>query len=371
MLKKTLIALLVAVVVFFLSQFLGFPRVFSWVFVGFVAVGFLFLLLLDAPRMPMPQRPMLSVIVGFVLMSAALFLGSAFMPQYNPSEEVGKVLRMQQNFTQQDLLAQKKALEERAAFLGIDLTALEAGGGQANANLSPEELIAKGKTVYQDFECYNCHKIGGQGGVKKRGPELDNVAGVLTADLVQQKLMDPTVFMAEGFEREYQKGVMPDTYADQMAPDAMDALVAYLMTLNDSSVNTPRPLDPQTGQPLQVQVAGGEGGGNHMPEGWWTDPDIIAKGKDIYEGKTNPEVNCSACHGRDGKPVLTGAADFRDPALVASLSDSEWYDKVANGVPGTAMTPWKDKLTPEQIWQVIAYQNTCHTGGQPEVHQNP
>lgn len=28
----------------------------------------------------------------------------------------------------------------------------------------------------------------------------------------------------------------------------------------------------------------------HMPAGWWTTPDIIVKGKAIYEGLTNAEV---------------------------------------------------------------------------------
>ncbi|RMF32845.1 MAG: hypothetical protein D6759_07715 [Chloroflexi bacterium] len=385
MLRKGFITLVLASAVFLLSDILGFPRIFSWVFVGYVFFGFLFFLLLDARPMAMPQRPLLSILLFFLLASSTLFLVGNFVPQYDPREEIAKVKRLQVNFTKKDLLARQQALQAEMEAVGLQVAAVPAAGGEA-APAAPqppsEELIAQGKTVYQDFECYNCHKIGGKGGVKRRGPELDNVGGVLNADLIRQKILDPEVFMAEGFESEYKKGVMPDTYADQMAPDAVDALVAYLMSLTDSSVNTPKPLDPNTGEPLKVEaVAAGAApaapaatptiGPEHMPPGWWTDPEIIAKGKEIYEGRANPEVNCSACHGRDGKPVLTGAADFRDPALVAKLSDTEWFAKVANGIPETPMTAWKEKLTTEQIWQVIAYQNTFHTGGKPTEHKNP
>ncbi|RME80047.1 MAG: hypothetical protein D6775_17065, partial [Caldilineae bacterium] len=398
-LRRIFITLVVASAVFLVTNFIGFPLIFSWVFVGYVFFGFLFFLLLDASPMGMPRRPVLSIVLFFLLASSVLFLVGNFVPQYDPREEIAKVKRLQVNFVKKDLLARQEALQTEMEAVGLQVAQAQpaAGGEVAPAAPQPpsEELIAQGKTVYSDFECYNCHKIGGKGGVKRRGPELDNVGNILNAELVKKKILDPTVFVAEGFEREYKKGVMPDTYADQMAPDSVDALVAYLMSLTDSSVNTPKPLDPDTGEPLKVEAvaaapapAEGEAapaaeatpaapaatptiGTEHMPPGWWTDPEIIAKGKEIYEGVTNPEVNCSACHGRDGKPILTGAADFRDPALVAKLSDTEWFNKVANGVPQTPMTAWKEKLTTEQIWQVIAYQNTFHTGGKPTEHKNP
>jgi mono/diheme cytochrome c family protein len=397
MLSRGFTTLVLASAVFLITNFIGFPVIFSWVFVGFVFVGWLFFLLLEAPPMAMPQRPVLSIVLFFLLASSVLFLIGNFVPQYDPREEIAKVKRLQANFVKKDLLAQQKTLQEEMKSAGIQVAVAQPaakGGGATQAASRPpsEELIAQGKTVYNDFECYNCHKIGGKGGVKRRGPELDNAGTVLNAALIRKKILDPTVFVAEGFKREYKKGVMPDTYADQMAPDSVDALVAYLMSLKDDSVHTPKPLNPDTGEPLKVEAGAAPAGGaaaastsggtatpaatptigtEHMPPGWWTDPDIIAKGKEVYEGRANPEVNCSACHGRDGKPVLTGAADFRDPALLAKLSDTEWFNKVAQGVPQTPMTAWGEKLTTEQIWEVIAYQNTFHTGGKPEEHKNP
>jgi len=48
--------------------------------------------------------------------------------------------------------------------------------------------------------------------------------------------------VAEGFEKEHKKGIMPDNYKEIMEEEELEALVAYLMTLKDTSVNTPKPI---------------------------------------------------------------------------------------------------------------------------------
>ena len=101
----------------------------------------------------------------------------------------------------------------------------------------------------------------------------------------------------------------------------------------------------------------------HIPEGWWTDEKVIAEGKELYEGRKNMDVNCAACHGIGGLPVLTGARDFRDASIVGKWSDGYWFWRVSEGVADTAMTGWKEKLSEEEIWQVIAYSRTFSQGG--------
>lgn len=96
----------------------------------------------------------------------------------------------------------------------------------------------------------------------------------------------------------------------------------------------------------------------HIPAGWWTDQKVLAAGKEIYEGKKNIDVNCAACHGLNAVPVLTGSRDLRDASLINQWSDSYWFWRVSEGVPDTAMTGWKEKLTEEERWQVIAYART-------------
>lgn len=106
----------------------------------------------------------------------------------------------------------------------------------------------------------------------------------------------------------------------------------------------------------------------HMPAGWWTDPKIIAEGKEAYAGLSNAMVTCFACHGPDGKPMLPGARDMRDAAYVNKMTDSYWFWRVAEGVADTQMQGFKKMLKEEKIWQVIAYEHTFSHGGKPAEH---
>ena len=105
-----------------------------------------------------------------------------------------------------------------------------------------------------------------------------------------------------------------------------------------------------------------------MPEGWWTDPAVIAEGKRIYEGKANARVICAACHGKYGKPKLRGARDLTDASYVNRFTDGYWFWRISEGVPDTAMKGWKGALSEEAIWKVIAYIHTFSHEGQPAEH---
>src|SRR5437773_2530368 len=80
------------------------------------------------------------------------------------------------------------------------------------------------------------------GGEKKRGPHLDNVGNLMKPEELKEKILNPRAYMAEGFEKEYNKKLMPDKYKELMADQDIDQLVAYLSSLKDSSVETPKPV---------------------------------------------------------------------------------------------------------------------------------
>lgn len=88
-------------------------------------------------------------------------------------------------------------------------------------------------------------------------------------------------------------------------------------------------------------------------------------GKDFYEGKMNPAVNCARCHGSDGKPTKLGkgAPDLSDPAVSKKHSDTHWFWRISEKKAGTTMPSYKDKLTEEQRWQVITYLRTLAPSG--------
>lgn len=122
--------------------------------------------------------------------------------------------------------------------------------------------------------------------------------------------------------------------------------------------------------PLQFPPIPAEYADKHMPEGWWTDPKIVEEGKKIFTGEKNIDVNCSSCHGKDGKPVKRGARDFRQPANMKQFSDSFWFWRISEGVPHTKMKAWKEKLPEEDRWKVMAYEHSFSHGGQPALHDD-
>lgn len=121
----------------------------------------------------------------------------------------------------------------------------------------------------------------------------------------------------------------------------------------------------------------------HMPNGWWTDPKIIAEGKKIFETaqidieyrgkKEHIKEGCSTCHAIDpekDRPKARGARDFRVGKKMNEFSDSYWFWRVSEGVPKTKMPSWKDKLTEEERWKAIAYEHTWSHGNKPEAHEH-
>ncbi|MGE3154563.1 MAG: cytochrome c [Nitrospiraceae bacterium] len=132
------------------------------------------------------------------------------------------------------------------------------------------------------------------------------------------------------------------------------------------------------GMGIALAACGGEGGegpivppppapaeyaDKHMPEGWWTDPKIVEEGKEIYIGAKNPDVNCSSCHGKDGKPVKAGARDFRVGERMKLYSDAVWFWRISEGVPNTKMKAWKSKLSEEDRWKLVAFERTFGLAG--------
>jgi mono/diheme cytochrome c family protein len=100
----------------------------------------------------------------------------------------------------------------------------------------------------------------------------------------------------------------------------------------------------------------------------------VAAGGEIYIR------NCMYCHGDnlDGHGLFAAAlnpppADFQDPGTIAMLQEAYLFWRVAKGGPGlpkestpwnSAMPAWEDRLTEEQVWQVIMYLYDA-TGQQP------
>jgi len=260
---KIVVAAVIAVGAWFGSAALGFPHVFQVMFALYAALGLAVFLLLDAPPLPRLSgvTAAVTLIAFYLVLSAVYIFGAAALPQYDPDDEKGKIDKLlkakrekaEQEHGQTDQLVRTaRELDSKIESLSQRLARF-APASPAEATASPmpaassgQTLLARGMEVYELHECYNCHKIGGKGSVKKRGPVLDNIGSYLTKDDVKKKVFDPTYLYAEGFEKEHKKGVMPDKYKELMTDEEVDALAAYLTTLKNPSVETPKPVFVKT-----------------------------------------------------------------------------------------------------------------------------
>lgn len=82
----------------------------------------------------------------------------------------------------------------------------------------------------------------------------------------------------------------------------------------------------------------------------------LARGQELYL-----RTGCAECHGETGRgdgplglALRPRPADFRIH-MAAGHTDGELFDWISNGVPSTAMMPFRDQLSEEQRWDLINY----------------
>lgn len=258
LLKKSVIGIILGIILVVAARATHFPPIFQVMFFVYALLGALVFILLDAPAMKRMEggKAVMALVVFYILISGLYIAGATILPQFDPEDEKGKIekiLKARRARTEQgkaeELLARAKALDERAKAITQQLSSLGAGAqvdvptqtASLGGGAASGDLVGKGKEQWELQECYNCHKLYGQGG-KKRGPVMDNIGNLMTPEQLKEKILDPKSWMAEGFDKQYEKGKMPDKYKDLMFPEEIDALVAFLSTLKDTSVNTPKPI---------------------------------------------------------------------------------------------------------------------------------
>ena len=260
--KKLVVGIVVGGILFGATNALGFPFVFQALFFGYAMLGALVFMILDFPALKPfgGVKAVGALLVFYVILSASYIAVGAMWPQYDPEDEKGKIEKIlkpkREHFEagKVDVLLQRaKALDEKTKELTARLQALgasqapadqKAGGDSAPTATTAAaggDLAKLGEEQWQLQECYNCHKLNGEGG-KKRGPELDNIGNLLSAEEIGRKILDPKSYKAEGFEAEYEKGKMPDKYKDLMEPKDVQALASWLAGYKNASVNTPKPI---------------------------------------------------------------------------------------------------------------------------------
>ena len=158
------------------------------------------------------------------------------------------------------------------------------------------------------------------------------------------------------------------------------------LALRSAEAQQPPASAPKAGQPGHKHASGGHGDHEHpavppayansqVPAHVWTDPKMIAKGKEIFIAK------CALCHGEkgDGKGPASATlalkpADLTDGKMVAEMAGSFWLWRVSEGglvepfkSKGSVMPAWKGELSMNDRWAVIAYAHTLSGHRGPHV----
>jgi mono/diheme cytochrome c family protein len=88
----------------------------------------------------------------------------------------------------------------------------------------PSGSAEAGKAVFAAQGCGSCHAFGPAGSSGAVGPSLDETLDGKDPAYIRRAVVDPNADVAEG----YNAGVMPQTYEDQLSPEELNDLVAFL-----------------------------------------------------------------------------------------------------------------------------------------------
>jgi mono/diheme cytochrome c family protein len=88
----------------------------------------------------------------------------------------------------------------------------------------PSGSAEAGRAVFVDQGCGGCHTFAPAGTSGTVGPNLDEVLAGKDAAFIRESIVDPNAEVASGFS----EGVMPQNYGDELSPQQLDDLVAFL-----------------------------------------------------------------------------------------------------------------------------------------------
>jgi cytochrome c oxidase cbb3-type subunit III len=73
----------------------------------------------------------------------------------------------------------------------------------------------------------------------------------------------------------------------------------------------------------------------------------------VHDGESLYAQHCTGCHGPEGSAGEIGPAIASGDRTVFGAGDSQVFNTIKNGVPGTPMSP--QKLSDEEIWKLTSY----------------
>jgi len=237
-------------------------------------------------------------------------------------------------------------------------------------------------------------------GSERVGPDLAQIGGVLSDDWHRAHFINPRytspgsimpIFDWLGDE----KVSYTDGQSQKQETTARDALTAYLQSLGGKDADARRAVEVAFGrlkrgeiQDVQPELDAIEDPGvreaakayaaerEKVVADWATfgtnplllNNSVLALGKKLFFG------NCIGCHGTKGDGNGPAAqfltprpADFTADVRARFISPGTFYETILNGRLGTAMHPFGNRLSVEEIWSLEWFLRTIPNGGAEEV----
>ncbi|RME06603.1 MAG: cytochrome c [Anaerolineae bacterium] len=121
----------------------------------------------------------------------------------------------------------KKILSLTSLLVILTLALAACGGGGSSA----QDPAALGKELFNQQVigtqpgCVTCHSL--EPGVVIVGPSLAGIASRADEAYIRESILDPNAQVVEGFPAD----TMPNVWGDELTPEQVDQLVAFLLTL--------------------------------------------------------------------------------------------------------------------------------------------
>ena len=120
----------------------------------------------------------------------------------------------------------------------------------------PKGDAAKGKTVFEKFECYYCHEIRGEGfpAPTESAPELSQMGGLHPVEFFAESIMNPNAVVPRSYREADGKSPMTDFTGKMTVKELID-VSAYIASLRPKGV--PKTVSAQ-GQVVAIVPENGE-----------------------------------------------------------------------------------------------------------------
>ncbi len=164
-----------------------------------------------------------------------------------------------------------------------------------------------------------------------------------------------------GVKRDAIPGFMHEAWARVEKPGIYRGQCAELCGVNHAfmPIEVHAVSDEEFAQWVKTQSDGKISASVKSLEGRQATHPVMTRKQLMTEGKKKYDMLCSACHQADGTGIPPLYPALKSSSVAVGHPISRHVDLILNGVPGTAMQPYRTQLTDEEIAAITTYERNA------------